>query len=501
MTSLDIPATVQTALAHHQAGRLPQAEALYRQVLAAAPNHADALHLLGLIAHQTGDHATAVALIDRAIAVNPSAPAFHNNCGEAYRAMGKLEEAIACYEKTLTLDPGFVDAYSNRGVAYQAQGRTEEAIACYQRALALQPNYVKAHNNLGFAFQKLGRLEEAIACYQRALALKPDYAQAHHNLGCVLQQQNRLPEAIACYERALALKPDYLEARNNLGNTFQEMGHPAQAAACYEQVLKLNPDSAEGHAGLAIAFQAQGKIQEAIAHYEQALSLNPDDVHTRHMLAAIGGAPIPLTAHPEYVSKLFDKYADRFDQHLVEILEYRTPQALNDAIRRALGDRPGRLDVIDLGCGTGLCGPLLRDLARTLVGVDLSPKMIEKARARNVYDSLTVADIVTALSTPGASYDLVIAADVFVYIGELTPIFEVCATVLNPCGLFAFSVEAAEEDVPYALRATGRYAHSLGYIRKLAQAVGFNEIIHDRVVVRKEKSKPMPGHIFVLARP
>jgi predicted TPR repeat methyltransferase len=299
----------------------------------------------------------------------------------------------------------------------------------------------------------------------------------------------------------LAAEPDYLEARNNLGNVFQEMGRPEQAAACFERVLSMSPDSATGHAGLAAALQAQGRLREAAAHYEQASRLNPDDVHTRHMLAAMGGAPTPATAAPDYVSKLFDKYADHFDEHLVEKLGYRTPEHLNDAVRRALGDRRERLDVIDLGCGTGLCGPLFRDLAGTLTGVDLSPKMIDKARDRRVYDNLFVGDITSALQPGKAIYDLVIAADVFVYIGELAPVFEACSTALHPGGLFAFSVEAAEEDVAYALRATGRYAHSTGYIRKLAQAVGFNEISHTRVVLRKEKDNPLPGYIFVLAHP
>ena len=158
------------------------------------------------------------------------------------------------------------------------------------------------------------------------------------------------------------------------------------------------------------------------------------------------------------------------------------------------------MDIIDRGCGTGLCGLQFRDLARTLTGVDLSPKMLEKARERNVYDNLIVADLATVLRAPGASYDLIIAADVFIYIGDLAPVFDACRAALRTGGLFAFSLEAGEEDVPYILRTSGRYAHATGYIRMLAETAGLKVISHDHVIIRKEITDPIPGYIFVLGR-
>ena len=496
----DIVSMIQAAVQHHQSGRLGEAEVLYRQVLQVQPDNADALHLLGVLAHQAGNHEAAIELINRAIAINPTVAVFHNNCGEAYRALGKLDEALVCYKKTLALDPGFVDAHNNLGVVYQAQGNLDDAIACYEKALALRPTYAKAHNNLGFAFQQRDRLNEALESYRLALRFDPTYAQAHHNMGCVYQQQNRMQEAMASYQKALALKPDYLETLNNLGNVFLETGLAERAVANFEMIVKIMPDSAPGHAGLASAFHALGNHSGALIHYEHALRLNPNDTKIRHMHAAIGGAPAPAMANPEYVAELFDKYADKFDSHLIENLEYRTPVHLNQAIRRVFDHAAAQYDVMDLGCGTGLCGPLLRDLAYSMTGVDLSPKMIEKARERGIYDRLVVCDVTEVLRESCNAYDLIIAADVFVYIGDLVPVFTASAAALRPGGLLVFSVEAVDDGEFYVLRSTGRYAHAPDYIRTLAVAQGFEVISQDQAVLRKERGNPMHGYLFVLKK-
>ena len=179
-------ATISEALAlaiqHHQAGRLQDAEQLYRQILAVQPEHADAIHLLGVVASQVGQHELAVQYIARAIRLKNSVAAFHNNLAEAYRALHKIPEAVACYRRALELKPDYAQAHNNRGAALNAQGKLDEAIACYQQALALTPDYAEAHNDLGVALKDKGDLDEAQACFRRALELKPDYAAAHSNL-------------------------------------------------------------------------------------------------------------------------------------------------------------------------------------------------------------------------------------------------------------------------------------------------------------------------------
>ncbi|MHB8747542.1 MAG: class I SAM-dependent DNA methyltransferase, partial [Gammaproteobacteria bacterium] len=357
------------------------------------------------------------------------------------------------------------------------------------------------YNNLGLALHGQDRYEEAIVQYQRAIAFKPDYAQAYYNLGNSCADRGAHAMAVQSYHQALHLGLNVADIHASLGHALSQQGMADQALASYQTAINIDPDLSEAHVGLATTYKTLGRYPEAIEHYQRAQHLRPNDSGIGHMLAAVGGAPTPTTADPDYVAKLFDHYADRFDKNLVEDLEYRTPEHINLAIRRVIDAPDTQMDVIDLGCGTGLCGPLLRDLARTLTGVDLSAKMVEKARARGVYDDLVVADIITALQMRDTAYDLIVAADVFVYVGELGPTFNACNAAMKPGGLFVFSVEAAEEDASYVLRSTGRYAHAVGYIRRLAERTGMQEVSLGDVVLRKESGQPMAGHVFVLRKP
>jgi protein O-GlcNAc transferase len=316
-------ATISEALAmavqHHQAGRLGAAEQIYRQILAAEPEHVDALHLLGVIAHQMGSQDAAIEYISRAIRLNRTEPALHNNLGEAYRALrkmpqavasyrralelkpnyaeahnnlgialqaqGKLEEAAACYRKTLNLKPDFAQAHCNLGVARREQGKLDDAVACFRRVLDLKPEFVEAHNNLGNTLREQGKLEEAAACYRRALDLKPDFAEAHHNLGIALREQGKLDEAVGCFQRVLDLKPDFAEAHNNLGTALNELGKLDEAVALRRRALDLKPDLAEAQNNLGVDLKEQGNLDEAVACFRRAMELKPDfaEAHSNHL--------------------------------------------------------------------------------------------------------------------------------------------------------------------------------------------------------------------------
>ena len=201
----------------------------------------------------------------------------------------------------------------------------------------------------------------------------------------------------------------------------------------------------------------------------------------------------------EYVKGLFDQYADAFDEHLIGTLEYKTPALLVDAMRALVTPTAGPLDVLDLGCGTGLCGPLLRPLARTLVGVDLSPKMLAKARERGGYDELVCAELAAYLAGQPQRFDLGVAADVFVYIGDLSEVFAGMRQVLRPAACSAFrSRPAARAD--FILQPTHRFAHSLGYMRRLAAEHGFAiESVESRMI-RKNRDADVPGYLVVMRR-
>jgi len=277
---MTIPQALQIAVQHHQAGRLAQAEALYRQILAAQPDNADAVHLLGLIAHQAGRHDLAVEWIRRAIVLNPNNPAAHCNLGEACRAIGRLDDAVAAYRRALQLKPNLPEAHNNLGNALRDRGQFDEAVLTYRHAIELKPNYPEAHKNLGATLKELGQLGEAVAAYRRALELKPDDPETLNSLAVALAGQGQFDHATAASHRALQLKPDYPEALNNLGNALREGGRLDEAVDAYRRALDLNPSLPEAHNNLGVVFKDLGRLDEAVAAYLRALELKPDDPET-----------------------------------------------------------------------------------------------------------------------------------------------------------------------------------------------------------------------------
>ena len=268
--------TFALAIQHHQAGRLQAAEQGYQQILRADPKHADALHLLGVIAAQVGKHEVAVGYISRAIRLKGHVAAFHNNLGNALRDQGKLDEAVASYRRARKLNPDYAEAAYNLGNVLRDQDKLDEAAACYRRALILKKDYADAHTNLGLVLKDQGKLDEAVACYRRALELRPGCAETHNNLGAALKSQKKLDEAVACCRRALELKPDFAEAHNNLGNALRDQGKLEDAVACYRRALELKPDYALAHSNLGVALTDRGDLDEAVACCRRALELKPD---------------------------------------------------------------------------------------------------------------------------------------------------------------------------------------------------------------------------------
>ncbi len=266
---------LEQALRHHRAGRLAEAEAIYRTVLADDARNADGLHLLGMIEHQFGHHEIAVEMIRQAIAINPNEAAFHTNLGTILQAQGQLDEAVACFERALTLKPDWAEVHSNLGNVLQTQGKLEEAAACQERALSFKRDCAEAWSNLGNVRQAQGKLDDAVECYQRALALKPDYVDAHNNLGTAFLTQDRIDDAVAHYERALILNPNYAPAHNNLGNACLKQERIDDARAHYERAIALKPDYANAHNNLGNILKEQGKFDDAMAHYGRAIAANP----------------------------------------------------------------------------------------------------------------------------------------------------------------------------------------------------------------------------------
>ena len=268
--------TLKAALALHQAGDLPRAEAMYRQVLQRDPIQPDALHYLGLLAHQLGRHDAAVELIGKAIIHNPRNAYYYNNLGEAYRALERNDAAIESYRHALRIDPSLIEANGNLGLLLQEQGKPEEAAECYARVLRAQPDSLEALNNMGILHQERGDHEKAIEHFQRALSLNPMQAEAYNNAGMSWQSLHDNLRATACYESALRLQPDYADAHNNLGSVLKEEGLLDSAEACIRRALELRPNFEEALRNLAVVILRQGRANEAIVANRQMMSLCPD---------------------------------------------------------------------------------------------------------------------------------------------------------------------------------------------------------------------------------
>lgn len=274
--SADLQQMFSDAVRHHQAGRLTEAEQLYRRILAFDSRHTDSLHLLGVIAHRKGRHAAAIKTILKGIAINPGEASYHSSLGDALRALGRLDDAVACYGQAVALKSDFAEAHHNLGLALRGLGRLDEAIDCYGRALDLRPDMPEIHHNLGLAFRAQGRRNEAVACFRRVLDVKPDSSEAHYNLGNSLADLGRQDTAVLCYGRAIVLTPGYPEAHVNLGNALLEQGRLDEAVLCYGRAIVLMPDFAEAHNNLGNVLKDQGRPEAAVVSYRTALSLKPD---------------------------------------------------------------------------------------------------------------------------------------------------------------------------------------------------------------------------------
>ena len=277
----DPRAVFDEAVRLHQGKRLAEAEPIYRELLAANPRHAGALHLLGVIDIQRGAPAAAIEKIGAALAIKNDAAPFHCNLATALQAVGRADEALAHYRRAVALDANYADAHNNLGALLEKRGARADAAAAYRRAIAAAPGHAAAHHNLAQILRLAGKLDEAIPLYRRALEINPAYAEAHHGLGAALTRKNQVDEAIACFRRAVELKPDYAEAWNNLGNRLKQQGKPDEAETCYRQALAASPNYVDAWNNLGNLAYRRGRLDEAEACYRKALAIKPDyaDAH------------------------------------------------------------------------------------------------------------------------------------------------------------------------------------------------------------------------------
>jgi len=390
--------------------------------------------------------------------------------------------------------PDHADALHFSGVLAHQQGQTDDAVALIERSLELAPERADWQSNLGIVLQDRLRLDEAATAYRRAIALDPNHANAHSNLGVVLRAQGEVDEAEAAYRAAIRIDPEHLDAYHNLGVLLNAQQRPREAALCFSKIITLRPKHPEARRLLALAHCTLGEVDRAVEIFEDWLREDPDDPIARHMLAACSGRDVPPRASDAFVERTFDSFAANFDSRLAKLL-YRAPALVTEVLKQSGVARSKSLDVLDAGCGTGLCGPLVGPYARRLVGVDLSEGMLEQARSRNVYDELVKSELTAYAGGCNDAFDVIVSADTLVYFGPLEPAVAAFASALRPGGRLVFTVEELERD-GYSLAPSGRYRHASEYVEAVLANAGLRpEVVSSEL--RLEAGEPVAGLVVL----
>jgi len=428
---------------------------------APTPISADEALALVIDCIKEGRPRDAGALLRRILEVVPGHAGALHYAGMLAFMTGHHEDGIRLVRESLAAAPGVADWHSNLGIMLlQTNDDAAGALESFRTAVALDPKHVNARNNLGVILRLLGLHTDAEAEYRTAIAINPDHADAYHNLAILLDATGRVEEAVTAYCHALTLMPKYNNARRHL----------------------------------AIAYCRIGKREHAVRMCREWLRLEPDSDQARHTLSAVSGIDVPLRASDAYVSTTFDQFASTFDSKL-KMLHYRAPELVAEAVAAA-GVPPSKaLDVLDLGCGTGWCGPLLAPWAKSLVGVDLSTGMLASARSKGVYDELVHGELTAYLTACQRQFDLIVAADTIIYFGDLAPVMSAALAALRPGGLLVFTLEEAVDVEPpegFQLEPHGRYTHRREYVASLL-APHVTELSIERAELRHEGGVPVAG--------
>jgi predicted TPR repeat methyltransferase len=407
-------------------------------------------------------------------------------------------------------------------------GRYDEAVSAYDRAIAIEPENSEAYYGIGRAFQLTKDFVAAAHSFDAAIKHDPEFGEAYAARGQVLYALKLHDKALASFERAIALRPKQISFQLGKAHLLEELWRVKSALENYDHALRLDPQSTGAHAGRARMLSALQRFEEAMASIETAIALQPNDeslyatkaecldkmgrkdeaiavlsealerLNTsevfRFRAASLGAHGVFDAAPQVYVRNLFDGYAERFERHLIGTLQYSTPEKMYQQFERFF--LAGPRDCLDLGCGTGLGAAAYRTCIGRAVGVDLSKHMLEKAKAKDLYEDLVCSDVIAFLEETTKAFDLVLCIDVIVYIGALEPLFAGVKRVLRPGGVFAFSTEVAEDEaLRFELKKSKRYGHSREYLAELAQRYGFTVSAIERDVIRRESNADLEGYI------
>ena len=411
----------------------------------------------------------------------------------------RIDAAEKCYRAVLSADPDNANGTHFLGVLLRQRGQGVEALALIRRSIVLDPTVAAWFNNLGNVLLSEEHYDEASTAYARCADLDPDNLEVLNNLGILLRRLQRPEEAEEKFRRAIARAPAFADAHANLASLLAMHGRLTESFSHFADALALKPDDVNTRRLLAISYGKAGRFEEGREVLRRWLLQEPDNANALHFLAAYGGGEVPDRASERYVEEEFDGFAKSFDAKLAA-LDYRAPEWVGHATARLLGEPAAQARILDVGCGTGLCGPYLRPFALGLTGVDLSGNMLALARERGIYDTLVKSELLAFMGNTDGQYDVVVSADTLVYFGRLDAVFAAVRRVLATPGQLVFTLESHTAATDFTLQPHGRYSHSRHYVAAELERAGFGAIDIQEVVLRYESAEPVAGWL-VCAQP
>lgn len=489
-------ATLEPFLALHRAGRFAEAEAGYRDCLGRGID--EARFPLAALLLQVQRYAEAIGLLESLAVSRPGDAAVAVNLSIALRHCGRGEDALASARDAAAIAPEDITVCNTLGLAALDLGRTEEALQAFEAGLRHAPEQVALALHRAKCLSRLGRTREAIEGFTQVLSRAPRLVEAWRDLAAAQAAAGESGAALESCRRALALRPEDHDVRLEQAVALLRVGHAQAAERQFDALSTSRPDDARAWHWLGFARLRRKDHDGARTAFQRTLALDPGNASAAHHLASLDGT-LPARVEVGYVRGLFDDFAGHFELTLVDRLAYTVP----DRLARLLVDAgvPDSAAVLDLGCGTGLMAAALGGAQRTIDGVDLSPRMLEQARAREIYRQLHEAEVLDFLRAADSRWDAIVAADVFVYMAELRPVFEAARQRVSPGGWFGFSIESSTTAQTELPPETGRYRHSAQAVADALADAGFERIQREALVLRTEWDAPVNGELLLARVP
>lgn len=500
----DIATLKQRARECLQANDLPQAHSLLTEATALSDADAEIWLLLGVTDGMKGDPAAAEHSLQRAIELRPDYPQALYNLGRAQRDQGKIQAAAETLQQAAQRLPGDPAVLIALADALAQINNMPEAHGICEQVLRLAPGHPEALVCQGNLLHLQGCLDDAIASYDQALSSPAAPLAALINKGLILQAQTRLDEALACLQAALKVNDNLSAVHGAIGTIHIHLGERKLAEISLARAFSLNPQNTAIGMELAAVLRCEDKLEAAAEVYQKILEIDPDNVSAQFYLAATtAGEGQPERVPGAVVRKVYNHAGGgaNFDASLTRQMQYKGPELVDHAVRQALDPDTSDLHILELGCGTGLCGSLLSNLAERMVGVDLSAEMIETARRKDIYNELLVEDLHDVLDRSVSKFDLVFGMDVFCYFGDLSEVISKCVAALRPGGLLGFSVEKADPGKPWQFHRYGHFLHSIEHIRSVAENLGLTEQSVTEATLRIEMREPRIGYVCMFRKP